>query len=440
MRGLVLVCVLAACNDPGLLLEVHASDGAAMASVEVMIPDDVHGGGMGMPPQQSGKTGGKVYEVIETTQADVSDGTAKVLLQAGSIDAVPALLVLGKDASGGVTGYALITDPNSSDGLIHVRHTASDEIVVHLDPIAEVPIAQLHQSADADRLVRWDKQGDAGDGRCIGIIHGSGKGDFFGPEGDRDCDAADPECDDTWFLKNEGPGVCPTQTPPPNDDTMDACRIGSTLGCTDNVTEGTDCTTTPSSVCTSLAVCTQCSDLDPDCITSLASDQHATHVECTIDILDDASAPAMCANTGDRALIDMNGIIGPNSLCAGVPGLITDVSNVGTPMPTVPLLSSTAMLTFTCAEQGMQGINVTLMGASDHIDPTKMETPGVLVFRVNGDGSAVTGHVLALPFRAYYEPVTGNECPTTTPAIRCTLVDGLDGSGNADPLWNCAGS
>ena len=128
MRGLALVCVLAcACNDPGLLLEVHASDGAAIASVEVMIPDDVHGGGMGMPPKQSAKTAGKVYEVIDTTAADVSDGTAKVLLQAGSIDAVPALLVVGKDASGAINGYALITDPSSSDGLIHVRHTASDE-------------------------------------------------------------------------------------------------------------------------------------------------------------------------------------------------------------------------------------------------------------------------------------------------------------------------
>jgi hypothetical protein len=437
MRGLVLVCVLTACNDPGLLLEVHAAGDAPMASVEVMIADDIHGGGMGMPPKQSPKSAGKVYEVLDTTTAEVSDGTAKVLLQAGAIDAIPGLLVVGKDASGGINGYAVITDPNSSDGLIHIRHTKSDEIVVHLDPVTQMPLAQVRMPSQTDRLARWSQDGDANDGRCIGIIHPDGRGEFFGPEDDTDCDAADPECDDTWFLHTASAGSCPTTMPPTNDDTMDACRIGTTLGCTDNVTQGSDCTATPSSVCVPAEVCTSCPDLDPGCLAGLTTDNQSTRIDCTI-FVTNADPPALCTTLGEPALISLHGFIGVSSVCAGVPGLLTDISTSSMPMSTVPLSSTTAMLGFTCAPQGVQGVNMAVIGNSDQVDPAKMPTDGALVVRVNEDGTATGGHVLALPFHAHLDSVDG--CPTTG-SIVCTVEDGVAASnGEADPIWHCAGN
>lgn len=445
MRGLVLVCVLTACNDPGLLLEVHAAGDAPMASVEVMIPDDVHGGGMGMPPKQSAKTGGKVYEVVDTTAADVSDGTAKVLLQAGSIDAVPALLVVGKDANGGINGYALITDPNSSDGLIHVRHTTSDEIIVHLDPVAQMPIAQARMPAQTDRLARWGRGGDSNDGRCIGILHPDGKGDFFGPKDDTDCDAADPECDDSWYFKSSGAGACATQEPPTNDDTMDACRIGMTPGCTDNDPTSGECTVVPESVCVPVTVCEECDDpIDMACLeqASPAMNEKTTLIDCTIYVNTTvASAPTLCPQTGASTTLSLHGFIGPGLSCAAVPGFLPQLGNTTTPVPNTPLAGTTDSLAFSCPQTDTQGIDVALRGPSDEVLDPMMPTNGALVFSVRDSNTAVAVHTLALQFVAHFVATPDGTCPPE-PTMTCSVVPGTVNGGDPymDEMWHCAGN
>jgi hypothetical protein len=446
MRGLALVCVLAcACNDPGLLLEVHASDGAAIASVEVMIPDDVHGGGMGMPPKQSAKTAGKVYEVIDTTAADVSDGTAKVLLQAGSVDAVPALLVVGKDAGGAINGYALITDPNSSDGLIHVRHTQSDEIVVHLEPVAQMPIAQARMPAQTDRLARWSRSGDSNDGGCIGILHADGRGDFFGPKDDTDCDGADPECDDTWFLKSAGAGACGTQEPPANDDTMDACRIGMTPGCTDNDPTSGECTVTPASVCVPVTVCEECDDpIDMACLeqASPAMNEKTTLIDCTLYVnTANAATPTLCPQTGLTTTISLHGFIGDGWSCAAVPGFIPEIGNTTMPVQVTPLAGTADQLAFACPQAITQGLDVELRGPSDQVlDPT-MQTTGALVFSVRDANNTASVHALALPLIAHFVSMPDGTCPQD-PTMTCSVVPGTVNGGDPymDEMWHCAGN
>jgi hypothetical protein len=438
MKRALLVIVLAACNDPGLLLEVHASSGATMTTVEVMIPDGVRMNGMGMPPMQSPKTQGTVYEVIETTAADVSDGSAKVLLQAGSIDAVPALLVLGHDASGAVNGYAVITDPSSSDGLIHFRHTASDEIVVHLDPIAQMPVAQARMPAQTDRLARWSTGGDDPAGKCVGIIHADGKGDFFGPQGDKDCDAANPECDDTWFLRSTGAGKCATQTPPANDDTMDACRIGATLGCTDNVTSDGACNVPTPGLCTPVTVCDHCTDLiNATCIKDAVNDNKTAFVECTVFYsTESGGAASLCpSNATTPTNVDLTPYVGLGWGCVGPSGW-ADFSVGPQLMPGIPLASTTDTLMFTCHQLGL---DFSIEGQGTAIDPQLMPTTGTVYFGVNDLATNTTtpAHFLALPFVATYQQTV--QCPPDT--MVCQIVDGDDnGSPFFDPMWHCAGN
>jgi hypothetical protein len=445
MRGLVLVCVLAACNDPGLLLEVHAAGDAPMASVEVMIPDNVHGGGMGMPPKQSARTGGKVYEVIDTTAAEVSDGTAKVLLQAGSIDAVPALLVVGKDGNGAINGYALITDPNSSDGLIHVRHTRSDEVVVHLDPVAQMPAVQARMPAQTDRLARWSKNGDSNDGRCIGIIHADGRGDFFGPKDDTDCDGADPECDDAWYLKSAGAGACATQEPPTNDDTMDACRIGMTPGCTDNDPTSGKCMVVPESMCVPVTICEQCDDpIDMACLdeASPAMNEKTTYIDCTIYINTSiATGATLCPATGSTSTVSLHGFIGDGWSCAAVPGFIQELGNAAAPMQTTPLAGTTDSLAFMCPQPGSQGIDVALVGVSDEITDPMMPTTGGLLFSLHDGNTTAPLHTLGLPFVAHFVAMPDGNCPAD-PTMTCSVVPGTVNGGDPymDEMWHCAGS
>jgi hypothetical protein len=401
-----------------------------------MIPDDVHNNGMGMPPRQAPKTQGTNYEVVETTGADVSDGTAKILLQAGSIDAVPALLVLGHDAQGAVNGYAVITDPNSSDGLIHFRHTASDEIVVHLDPIVQMPAAQARMPAQMDRLARWSKTGDDNAGKCVGIIHADGKGDFFGPQGDKDCDAANPECDDTWFLRSTGAGKCATQTPPMDDDTLDACRIGMTLGCTDNVSSDGACAAATPGLCTPVTLCEHCPDLiNSTCIKDAVNDNKTASVQCTIFVTTESGTARLCANSATPMAADMTPYFGVGWGCVGPSGF-ADFSVGPQLMPSIPLASTTANLAFNCHQLGL---DFAISGTGDAVDTQFMPTTGTVYFGVNDIqvNTTTPAHFLALPFIATFQPTT--TCPSEN--MVCQVVDGDDnGSPFFDPMWHCAGN
>jgi hypothetical protein len=446
MRGLALVCVLAACNDPGLLLEVHAASDAAMTRVEVMIPDDIDDRGMGMPPKDSARTPGRVYEVIATTSGDVTDGTGDILLQAGSLDAVPALLVLGKDAQGAVTGYAVITDPNSSDGLIHIRHSTTDEMKVYLSPVTQVPIAEARQHAATDRLVRWDRDGDAGEGACVGIIHADGKGDFFGPDGDRDCDEAQPECDDAWFFKSSGAGLCATQDPPTNDDTLDACRIGMTPGCTDNDPGSGECAVVPESLCVPITVCEECDDpIDMACLdkVSPAMNDKTPLINCTIYVdTVTAAGPTLCGGTDTTATISLHGFIGDGWSCALVPGFIPELGGTTMPVQATPLAGTANTLAFSCPQPGSQGVDVALRGPADAVNDMTMKTSGALVFTVHDTNSAAKVHSLALPFVAHFAATPEGTCPTLEPTMTCSVIPGTVNGGDPymDEMWHCAGN
>jgi hypothetical protein len=449
MRGVVLACVLAACgNDAGLLLDVHPGD-PGVTRVEVLLPNDnTPGTYMGvptgvLPAAQGQKIPGPVYGVVDRTGGTVDSGGAlRVLLTPGEVTQVPAILVLGYDANNTPIRYAVVTDPM---GDIQLPHTTSAHLVVDLEPITTVPLNGAPNATASPRLVRWDGTTfDDATARCFGILEGTASertGTFFGPDDDVDCDHAQPECDETWYLRVRGASKCATTMPGQNDpETMDACRIGDSAGCRDGDPNAMVCVAQLPAVCVPAEVCGQCGDqLDPSCTIQQLADPKTSHVECTIYVKTDAS-------TGNKTYCDMPAMmlpmsppIGTSYTCSGVAGFADPMMPANMLTATLPLdASPTDRLAFSChADQTDFSFAVTNV-ATASLDPALPETNAVMLFGVRPRATTTTTRLLALPIHIQYVDI-GNDaqmCPT--PALQCDLLPDANTQAD-DPIWHCAG-
>jgi hypothetical protein len=438
MRALVVICAIAGCGDSGLLLDI--TPGASDATtVEVFLPSDQNDGHIGLPGAQQ-KTPATVYTVADHVTAAVTGGHARILLQPGSLTSVPAMLVLAYDGSHAAVAYAVVTDPSGS---ITFRHTQSDELKIELSPITEVPTAGATMvPVSAPRLARWTAppaMPDDPNGACIAVLHDDGHGgiasDYFAPEDDQDCDAAEPECDDNWYLR---PAVAPANPANPQcarDDrtpaTMDACRIGDTVACTDNIG---DCKPREPAICAPSPLCDKCNDqLDPQCAVDAFADTRTLRVECTFPVQSStgSAGPTFCQATpvGNYA-IDLAPRMGTTFSCSGAtsfyqPPLMPLGSDALTLMGT-----STATVAVACSG-GTRGLLFTLTATDGTmIDPT---TPATRALISVGVASANVTRTLVLPFVARLVP----DCAVMP---HCELIEGIDnGQPFVDPLWKCAG-
>jgi hypothetical protein len=445
MRGVALACLLAACGgDSGLLLDVDAT---GVTTVEVFVAKDRTASRMGLPPANSARpTQGDVYSVIEHTSIDVgADGRARILLQRGDSTDVPALLVVGYDGNHAPVGYAVVTDPSGS---ITLPASREDRLIVELDPAMPTPIMNARTLAgdSSTRIARWSattRGGDDPNGPCVAVLHDgdmqSVVGTFFGPEGDTDCDNAQPECDDAWYLRVKGAGLCGTTTPPPTDDTMDACRIGDTAACKDGVTSADmTCAAEPQARCMPSEVCDHCaSDLDPSCVQQQLTDPNTPHISCTVSIRrENTSGPTICG--GASTSVSMTGLFGTEYQCTGSAGF-ADLS--------MPQMATGAQLALSSSPDAKLAFGCHA-GATDFafsvddptlspIDAQEMETQGLLVFNVNAVGSLSTPRLLVLPITiSYLDLGTG---PCMQPALDC-FYDPAASAGATDTLWHCAGN
>jgi hypothetical protein len=426
---LSLLLTLTACSQSGLLLEVHGTKDAPIAKVEVFVPDAMHESGMGMPPKQSPKTPGTVWAVIATASAEASGNAATILLQPGEIDQVPALLVVGEDANHDAVSYALITDPN---GPIALPHAKSNEIVVDLEPTSEVTVDDARKMAPATRIARWSAQTvDDNTGPCIAVIHPDGTGDFFGPADDKDCDAATPECDDTWFLHSAGAGKCATQLASALDNTQDACRLGNTLGCTDNVTKNGTCTAQDPAICAPVTLCEQCQGvIDDSCVASAVNDNRTMSMQCVAYVNMESGTPLWCP--GREVIVSMQPEFGDPYACNGVSGFAGFLNN--TPLGTLQMQSTMNSISFAC-HGGTTDFDFIASGNSDAVDPQMLPTSGTIVFGVNA-GTTSSTRLLAMPFVVSYQPVA--PCPPD--GFLCSFFPGDENGGPFDdPMWHCAG-
>lgn len=442
MRGVALACLLAACgNEAGLLLDVHPGD-SSVARVEVLLPGDQPGKYMGLPPAMTGaKVPGPVYSVVDRTGGMLDGaGVLRVLLTPGDIAAVPAILVLGYDANDTPIRYAVVTDPN---GWIALPHTTSTHLVVDLDPITTVPLSNASASTASPRLVRWDGMTpDDATAKCFGILSGNGSGRtgiFFGPDGDLDCDHAQPECDDTWFMHVRNPGKCATTMPPPMDDTMDACRIGDSAGCRDGFAGSNACVAQLPGVCVPAEVCDQCADgLDPSCVAQQMTDLKASHLDCTIYVRTNNSDGSKLFCDTVATTLAMGTLFGSGYTCSGSNGFADPMMPANALATEIPLDAAPgAKLSFNCHAGTTDFAFAVSTIATTGVDPALPETQAALLFGVQSPSTTASPHVLALPLHVQYVDVGVQLCPPE--AMHCDLAPDANTQAD-DPIWHCAGS
>ena len=437
MRALVVMCLACACSNTGLMLDIRpASKTKDVVSVEVFVPGDVKGDHMGLP-MAAKKTAGVVYITADHVTAEVATGT-QILLQPGSIDSVPELLVLGYDKDHRAVQYADIWDPK---GPIQLPHTRADTITVDLDPITEVkaPGADSGDPTAGPRLTRWSQTNlDDPNGNCVALLEDNGNGGFhgvfFSPGDDLDCDGAKPECDDTWYLK-----MGTATTPPGNplcarddrtSETMNACRIGDTVACTDNVGDCNIRTQLP--ICVPAAICDQCQDqIDPSCFMSGITSDANPYIQCDLPVGPGANNPgitALCGTTAETMVLDLGPKLG--STFTIVTSEFDQPPAVSGGGPDLPLAGATSTTLHVANATGTRGLTFTAEnGATPGIDTGLPDTHALLVIGVHGGVS----RALVLPFIAHYIP----DCQQQP---MCRLVEGMDsGQTFNDPIWHCSG-
>jgi hypothetical protein len=435
MRTWVGVFVLVGCGDTGLLLDVNPGT-SEVASIDVVIADAQKASHMGLP-MASVKTGGPVWEVVEHVTATVEGGAhARILLQPGSLGGAPTLLVLGYDGHHNAIRFAQLP-------AVTFPHTHSDTIKLTLDPITEVPAAgSTAGTPTGAKLVRWSKTPDDNTGDCIAVLtdNGSGHygGDFFGPGSDLDCDQADPECDDTWYLKTpaagSGSGSAATscarndRTP----DTMDVCRVGKAIACTDNVG---DCsfaavsTNAAGAPCAPSTLCDNCNDqIATSCLQTTIESENTVHIDCTLPAgLNAGSAFGFCANGSPTFILDTGTSLSTAFQCAG--GVTFWPLSFAGASAALPLNgAATAALTATCSTQG-PGINFSVTGfTTATVDSSLASTEAMMAITT---ANTAAPHTLMIPIIVHLV----SDC--TMPSS-CTLVQGVDnGQAFTDTMWKC---
>jgi hypothetical protein len=419
--------LLVGCSQPGLLLDVVPAD-HSVATVEVFVPDQAAGDALGMPPANSAKTPGTVYAVTDRLTASIdSSHHARLLLQVDAETTVPALLVVGYDANHDAIEQAVLPGP------VTVRHTQSDRIVIHLDPVTQVAVASAldPNGPSGPRLARWSARAlDDHSADCIAVLTAGGsdyEAAFFSKHDDLDCDGADPECDDTAYLVTEPAGsnvgaVCATPKPVA---TNGACRLGKSVACEDNVG---DCDTSAGTLCVPKTVCDHCDAIDTTCTVAAIADPTLLRLHCAMTVVTDTTGvpSAVCSNGSASSIVDLSAHFGSGWVC-GTAGF-TVLPNLSGPMTAIPLTSTNFQLAVACKTQAL---TFTLVPpTTTAFDHTLMSTSGAVLIPTS-DGTA--RDAIAIPFVAEWTIVTA--CPMQSPEISCVLQP----DASSDPIWHCAG-
>ena len=449
MRRLALVGLVAACgNDPGLLLDVHAS-GGEVASIEVFLPDGTAGDSMGLPPggAPEDRTPGTIYTVIDRIAATANGGTATILLQRGDLSAVPALLVLGYDGNHDPIAYAVVTDPSGS---IQLPASQTVELKVTLDP--------ANQSG-ATTISRWSSSKPTGDtqGPCIAVLGASNA--FFSVAGDLDCDGEQPDCDDTSFdyVGSAAPQNAACAGTSLYTQTMEACTLGSTIACTDGVgTCGPRVLGGNAEVpiCVPDTVCKHCKNsnsatgttgIDPTCEAAARMDPDTIRIDCRLLATAGQTSGTVspCFDLG--APLDLPSYIGQDWGCAGPPMYFFSNYGIVAPSPFLPVGGMPGSPDYRIdphcnASTGALAFSFTATAGGVVGDIPSTDVVGLFTFPLHGAASTTAFAQLAIPFRLSYEMIDSCPQPGAATGMQCELKSP---SGNVadDPIWKgCAGA
>lgn len=453
MRRLALVGLVAACgNDPGLLLEIHASS-KDVVTIEVFLTDAKAGDGMGLPPGGANagpKVPGPVYTVLDRVEAKAAGGTATILLQRGARTDVPALLVLGYDANHEPIAEAVI-----ETGLT-LPASQTVELKVKLDP------ATSGFSGSGVHVARWSHDAPTGDpnGACIGVIGGATNA-FFSVAGDLDCDAEKPDCDDTSFDDVAG-GPAPSNPYCVADtlypQTMDACTIGDTVACTDGLGTCAPRRGLPGGpqlpLCVPATLCKHCqnsnsvsgsSGIDASCEADARTDPDTIRVECQLLARPGATSGTVSPCTGAGTPLDLTGLMAPTWACGVNMGQFFTSYRPAAPSPYLPVggtpMDPDYRVDVHCSTNvGTAPIAFSFTGGATSTFP---DEPGTDTVALVGFALGVTSNApyaeLVLPFRLSYEMT--DMCPAVGQPVMTCEIKSPSGNPADDPIWKgCAGA
>lgn len=272
VRLLGLLLVVAACNPPGLTLEVVIDD-PAMAKVELFAGRDC-----GECPRATAPPGLPLMPVdagyivddpepFTVNQNDFSDGVAGFRIQADQDQTLGILVALAYDAQGNIrwswTGHG-VDIPNGDSAHWRIVMSPTKPIdtnvgVANTERIAEWPHPKGHPSCLL--LEHWDDSAHA-------------KREMLSPKDDFDCDNVDPMIECEPFIPN-AMGVAPNLdsancVTPVADPAGTICMVGGPT-CTENVSAPRDlCVPLDKPYCAPSTLC-QCAGTpdEPACIRNL---------------------------------------------------------------------------------------------------------------------------------------------------------------------------
>jgi hypothetical protein len=417
--GLGVLAIAAGCGNskPGIVIDVPLDRGHA----ELFVPVEpcAMTCAAGITPAGATSplaTGGDAVSFLDSStrwSAHDSDGYARFELEAGDLDHVSAIYVVGFDDSDRPTQFAAVPD-------VHVPRDGGEHWRVELESATFGPTP----ATSDDTIWVWRAaaaapyQGDPAHASCLAIAHGDGTSEAFVPQDDPDCDGLATntplECNPLWFEYRTPPTTnqfCTTTVDLNNG--AHACEVGQSSDCVDGF--GKACGTFPlHPFCVPDAACaTLCSGAyDSSCVDHLKSDgANVPRIECRFPV-DSAGAPCVAANT---AALDLGPVLGAVCARAGfTTGAVAD-----TPMASLGLPAGSPGLFISVggANPPACALSFTWSGTS-----TTTNASGAAMFEIDATG----GGRIVVPFSVMFTGTCGVN------AAGCQLVQPA-----TEQVWQC---
>jgi hypothetical protein len=331
---LPLVAVLAACEPPGLTVEVTTSN-TAVKTVEVLVGMDCAGDcpGRVAPPALAPRTVDRIFVVddAEPWQATVEGGIAGFRITADAVSEVDMLLAIGLDAGGQPieTGYAYDVD---------VPLTRGDHVRVVLAPAVAVAASLTEpQPAGSEALAIWREHSAAR--ACVLAEHWSDAPeptrDLVVPLDDPDCDEVVNECAPWTPLAMNVPAriddaSCATFGPV--GTRTDTCLFGGAPCNEVDVLPTGQCAPLDEPYCTPKQLCAACAgDWSPDCAFNAlfagvtATEPTIPSLACTFAIDDVTGKP--CEDEAIVSGIDASVLLGASPVAECIAVAVHDLTS-----------------------------------------------------------------------------------------------------------------
>lgn len=293
LRRLGILALVAACNPPGLTLEVVVSD-PEIAKVELFAGDGCGGDcPRGTKPPDLAPLPVDAAFVVTDPQPfvvvaqDFADGVAGFRIETAADTSLPILVAVAYDAQDQVRWSATFHD-------VAIPHDDSAHWRVEMTPTAAITAPYAPQPAGTERLKLW-REPSMQRPACLLLEHWSDGGatrELIGPIDDPDCDEVDAVNECAPWIPN-AMGALPTLdtanclVPQQQASGASVCMLGGPQ-CNEVSPQSDSCVPLEQPYCTPFGLCACAGDSNPiDCVTQAFVDATTNqkpmpHLECRI--------------------------------------------------------------------------------------------------------------------------------------------------------------